>query len=133
MSEEFRFYGVLHAYPNMSRATAKVMIDRAPDGCEVVIKPKTRSGEQNALLHALLQQLHAQCEFAGKQRSVNEWKLIMVSGHAIATNQRAEVVPGIEGEFLNLRESTAAMSVKRLSSLVEYVQAWAAMSGVGEC
>lgn len=132
MSEDFRYYGVLHPWPNMSRATAKVMIDRAPYGCEVLIKPKTRSGEQNALLHALLQQLHAQAEFAGKKRSVNEWKLIMVSGHAIATNQRAEVVPGIEGEFLNLRESTAAMSVKRLSSLVEYVHAWAAMNGVGE-
>ncbi len=132
MSEDFRFYGVLQPLPNMSRATAKVMIDRAPDNSVIEIKPKTRSGEQNALLHALLQQLHAQAEFAGKKRSVNEWKLIMVSGHAIATNQRAEVVPGIEGEFLNLRESTAAMSVKRLSSLVEYVQAWAAMNGVGE-
>lgn len=37
---------------------------------------------------------------------------------------------GLEGEVINLRESTAHMSVRRLASLIEYVQAWAASNDV---
>ena len=50
--------------------------------------------------------------------------MIMVSAHKIATGGQAEMVIGLEGEVINLRESTAQMSVKRLASLIEYVQAW---------
>jgi len=96
----------------------------------VEIKEKTRSLEQNALLHKLLSEMSKRKEFGGKKRTAEQWKLIMVSGHSIATGRAAEVVPGIEGEFLNLRESTASMSVSRLSSLVEYVQAWCAENEV---
>jgi hypothetical protein len=39
-------------------------------------------------------------------------------------------VPGLEGEFVNLRESTALMSIKRGASLIEYTQAFAAEHGV---
>lgn len=54
----------------------------------------------------------------------------MVSAHKIATGGQAEMVIGLEGEVINLRESTAQMSVKRLASLIEYVQAWAVENGV---
>ena len=36
------------------------------------------------------------------------------------------IVPGLEGEFVNLRESTAAMSKSRGSSLIEYTMAFMA-------
>ena len=54
----------------------------------------------------------------------------MVSAHAIATGEPNEMVIGIEGEVVNLRESTAAMSKKRFASLVDYVLAWGAMNGI---
>jgi hypothetical protein len=41
-----------------------------------------------------------------------------------------EIVPGIEGEFVNIRESTAKMGVKRATSLIEYVLAFCASKGV---
>jgi len=47
-----------------------------------------------------------------------------VSGHALATGRQVEVVEGLEGEPVNIRESTALMTVGRLNSLIEYVQAW---------
>lgn len=84
----------------------------------------TRSLEQNSKLHALLSDISKQCEFNGKKRDVDTWKMIFVSAHKIATGGQAEMVIGIEGEVINLRESTAQMSVKRLASLIEYVQAW---------
>ena len=66
----------------------------------------------------------------GKPRSMLQWKVIMVSAHAIATGEPNEMVIGIEGEVVNLRESTAAMSKKRFASLVDYVIAWGAMNGI---
>jgi hypothetical protein len=40
------------------------------------------------------------------------------------------MVPGIEGEFVNLRESTALMSVRRSTSLIEYTQAFMVLKGL---
>ncbi len=96
----------------------------------VKIQPMTRSLEQNSKLHALLSDISKQCEFNGKKRNIDTWKMIFVSAHKIATGGQAEMVIGIEGEVINLRESTAQMSVKRLASLIEYVQAWAAENDV---
>lgn len=91
----------------------------------VKIQPMTRSLEQNSKLHALLSDISKQCEFNGQKRDIDTWKMIMVSAHKIATGGQAEMVIGLEGEVINLRESTAQMSVQRLASLIEYVQSWA--------
>ncbi|WP_421566017.1 recombination protein NinB [Ochrobactrum sp. EDr1-4] len=48
-----------------------------------------------------------------KPRKPEEWKVLLVSGHSVATKQQAEIVPGLEGEFINICESTARMSVER--------------------
>lgn len=96
----------------------------------VKIQPMTRSLEQNSKLHALLSDISKQCKFNGKRRDIETWKMIFVSAHKIATGGKAEMVIGIEGEVINLRESTAQMSVKRLASLIEYVQAWGVENGV---
>ena len=122
-----RHYILAH---DTDRKLAAAFCMLAPAGWHVRITPPTRSLEQNAMLHKLLTEISKQCEFAGKKRTAEQWKLIMVSGHAVATKQQAEILPGLEGEFINLRESTASMSVKRLSSLIEYVSAWCAQNGV---
>ena len=96
----------------------------------VKIQPMTRSLEQNSKLHALLSDISKQCEFNGKKRDIDTWKMIMVSAHKIATGGQAEMVIGLEGEVINLRESTAQMGVQRLASLIEYITAWGAENGV---
>jgi hypothetical protein len=68
--------------------------------------------------------------WAGKPRNAAQWKVLLVSGHAAATKEGSDMVPGIEGEFVNLRESTAAMSKARGSSLIEYTLAFCAMQGI---
>ena len=75
-----------------------------------------------------MQKFHAICsdlasskiQWAGKNRTAAEWKVLLVSGHAVATKEGSEIVPGLESEFVNIRESTALMSKKRGSSLIEY-------------
>ena len=96
----------------------------------VKIQPITRSLEQNSKLHALLSDISKQYEFNGKKRDIDTWKMIMVSAHKIATGGQAEMVIGLEGEVINLRESTAQMSVKRLASLIEYITSWGVQNGV---
>lgn len=96
----------------------------------VQIKPLTRSLEQNAKLHAMLSDIAKQCEFQGGKRDVDTWKTIFVSAHKIATGGKTEMAIGLEGEVINLRESTAQMGVKRMTSLIEYVTAWGVENGV---
>lgn len=94
------------------------------------VRPETRSDQQNRLLHAMFADIARQAEWAGKKRTAEQWKVLFVSGHAVATKQGAEMVPGLEGEYLNLRESTARMSKARMASLLEYVISWAIDHGV---
>lgn len=96
----------------------------------VTISEPTRSLEQNAKLHAMLSDISRQAVFMGKKRSVEFWKGLFVSGWQIATGQNPEIVPGLEGEFINIRESTARMSVKKLASVIEYVDAYCAMHSI---
>lgn len=98
---------------------------------DVVIKPATRSLDQNAKFHALCHDLaQSGLTWAGKPRSLEQWKAILVSGHAVATGQGGEVIPGIEGEFVAIRESTAQMTKARSSSLIEYSLAFCAQNGI---
>lgn len=96
----------------------------------VKIQPITRNLEQNAKFHAMCQDVANQAEFMGRKLTMEQWKVLFISGHAIATNQKADVVPGLEGEFVNIRESSAQMSVSRMASLIEYVTSWGVQNGV---
>ena len=102
----------------------------APEGHIVRITPETRSLDQNAKLHAMLTDISRQAKYLGAKRDVEFWKGLFVSGWQIATGEKPEIVPGLEGEFINIRESTTTIGIRRMASLIEYVQAWAAMSGV---
>lgn len=102
----------------------------APEGYVVRITEPTRSLDQNAKLHAILSDIANQAQYHGKKRSVEFWKGLFVSGWQIATGERPEIVPGLEGEFINIRESTTTLTVGRMASLIEYITAWAAMNDI---
>lgn len=113
------------AHPAARQNAARAVMD-APEGHRVEIKPRTRSSDQNALLHALFSEAAKVCSWHGRKLTAEQWKVLFISGHAIATGRGADMVPGLEGEFVNIRESSARMSVARMTSLIEYVQAWMA-------
>ncbi|WP_289345852.1 recombination protein NinB [Pantoea stewartii] len=89
-----------------------------------------RSLSQNSMFHALCGDVARQALWMQQRRTAVQWKTLFVSGHSVATGLGAEVVPGIEGEFCNIRESTAKMGIKRMNSLIEYSTAWAVGNGV---
>lgn len=98
----------------------------APDGYMAKITEPTRNLEQSAKFHALCAEVARTRKYAGRKLTGEQWKVLFVSGHSIATGRGADMVPGLENEFVNIRESTAAMSKSRMSSLIEYVGAWMA-------
>jgi hypothetical protein len=108
-----------------ARRRAMAAVADAPEGFVIKVQPPTRSLDQNARFHALCGDMNG-VPWYGKARDAKQWKVLFVSGHAVATGEQAEIVPGLEGEFINIRESTAAMSKKRGASLIEYAQAFAA-------
>ena len=123
-----RVFKLVHA---KARRGAVEAVQSAPEGYCVTVAEPTRSLDQNAKFHAICSDLaKSKTAWAGKCRTAAEWKVLLVSGHAVATKEGAEIVPGIEGEFVNIRESTAAMSKARGASLIEYALAFAATQGV---
>lgn len=127
-----RLYNAQQGHQAIQQAWAHAKGWLCAGGARLVleVRPETRSDAQNRLLHALFGDVSKQALWMGASRTPEQWKLLFVSGHAIATKEGADMVPGLEGEFLNLRESTARMSKARMASLLEYVMAWAIDHGV---
>jgi len=109
-----------------SRQAAMRAVAQAAEGMLCEIRPHKRGLAQNALLHALFADIARQARWCERTLTSYQWKVLMISGHAMATGRGADMVPGIEGEFVNIRESSASMSVARMTSLIEYVLAWCA-------
>ena len=115
---------------DQARQRAQQAIKDAPHGYVVTIKEPMRNLEQSAKFHAICADCSKHILFAGHMRTPTQWKMLLISGHAIATKQGSEMCPGIEGEWLNLRESSAAMSKKRMCSLIEYSTAFYEMQPI---
>lgn len=120
---------VLHT--DRIRENAIRAVREAPEGYRVTVSAPNRTSDQNSKLHAILSDLaKSPLTWAGKRRTLDEWKMLMVSAHSVATKHPGEVIPGVEGEFVAIRESTASMGVARASSLIEYVLVFCVTKGV---
>jgi hypothetical protein len=120
-----RIFMLVH---DQARQNAIQAVKDAPEGYSVVIAEPRRTLAENAKFHAICSDIaKSSFQWAGKKRTAAQWKVLLVSAHAVATKESAEMVPGLEGEYVNLRESTALMSVKRAASLIEYAIAFCAM------
>lgn len=122
------FYRLAH---QGARQRAAQRCQSAPEGWEVRFKEPTRNSDQNAKFHAICSDLaKSGALWRGKKRTAKNWKILLVSAHSVATGEETEMEIGLEGEVVNLRESTALMSVRRSSSLIEYALAFCAMHDV---
>lgn len=103
------------------RSNAVAAIMSAEQGSSVSVGPRNRSDDQNAKFHAICTDIaNSGMKWAGKRRTKDEWKVLLVSAHTKATKGEVEFILGLEGEFVNIRESTARMSVSRAASLITY-------------
>ena len=110
-----------------ARGNAVSAVHLAPDGYQIRISEPKRNLEQSARFHAICADLAKNGnKWAGKPRNAEEWKVLLISGHTVATKGEVEIRPGLENEFVNIRESTAHMKKPRMTSLIEYAEAFSA-------
>ncbi len=95
------------------------------------IGEETRSLSQNAKLHALIDEIARQCEWAGRKWDAETWKRLLVASWMRANGQQLLVVPALDGAGVDVVFArTSKLSKAECSELLEYVQAWAAEHGV---
>ena len=109
-----------------ARENAIQAIRHAPDGWVVKVTEPTRNLEQNALLHAELQELVGR-KWCGMTLDVEQWKRLMTSAWLRATGGGAVYVQAVDGQGMDvLYKRTSTMSKAEMSELIEYIKAWKA-------
>lgn len=127
MSEKQTFK-LVHA---TARARAAGAVKQAPDGYVVTVGPPSRSGDQNAMLHAWLSEIAATIEWAGAMRDVETWKRLLVASWLRARGESIEILPALDGFGVDVVfRRTSEMNRNEFSELCEYVIAWATEKGM---
>lgn len=89
------------------------------------VKRETRSNAQNARMWAMLEDVARQVEWHGRKLSKEDWKHIFS-----ASLKRQDAVPGIDGGFVVLGQSTSKMTVGEMGDLMTLMEAFGAEQGV---
>jgi hypothetical protein len=96
-----------------------------PEGYDIKAGPPTRSLEANAALWAMLTNISEQVVWHGRKLSPESWKHIFTS-----SLKKQDVVPGLDGGFVVLGQSTSSMTKHEMSDLLELIQAFCAQHDV---
>ena len=110
-----------------AHAKGYLMASGAPMVLEV--RPETRSDRQNRLLHALLDYISKNMEWAGKKRDTETWKRLMVAAWCRAKNEQVEILPAIDGHGVDIVfRKTSKLTIAECADLIEFIFAWGAMN-----
>jgi NinB protein len=126
------YFGVMH-----DAEQGRAVLERAwmaaelllSDGHKVQlsVKKAQRSGEQNAKLHAELDEIAASVEWFGKKRDTETWKRLMTAAWLRARGESIEVLPALDGAVVDIVfRRTSDLTKEECSELLEYVMAWKA-------
>lgn len=97
----------------------------------LTLKAEKRSAPQNAKLHATIDEIARQCEWAGRKWDAEVWKRLLVAAWMRASGEHVLVVPALDGAGVDVVfERTSRLTRAQCSDLLEYVSAWAAQNGV---
>jgi hypothetical protein len=89
------------------------------------VKLETRSTAQNARMWAMLTEISEQVVWHGRKLTPEEWKHVFS-----AALKRQDVVPGLEGGFVVLGQSTSKMTKAEMGELQTLMEAFGAQQGV---
>lgn len=91
------------------------------------IRQETRSSQQNRLLHAMLGDIAAQVEWAGKKRDTETWKRLLVASWCRARKEPVELLPALDGVGVDIVfRRTSQLSRAECVELIEFISAWGA-------
>ncbi|WP_372833090.1 recombination protein NinB [Pontibacterium sp.] len=91
----------------------------------VTLGREKRTLDQNAKLWAMLTDVSRQVEWYGRKLTNEDWKHVMTAGL-----KQQEAVPGINGGFVVLGQSTSKMRKREFAELIELIYAFGCEHGV---
>lgn len=92
---------------------------------QITIQEETRSLAQNRMLWACLNDVSSQVVWYGRKMEPESWKNVFS-----ASLKKQDTVPGIDGGFVVLGQSTSKMRVGEMRDLIELIHAFGAERGV---
>lgn len=108
-----------------NRARALDMVRSAPDGY-LFVPPRepTRSTAQNARLWAMLGDISKQVIWTvnghPEKLAPEDWKAVITASLA----QESRMAPGVRGGFVMLGTSTSSMTVRQMTEMIDFAQAF---------
>lgn len=108
-----------------SRAKAKEIIDCAPDGCVVNIRPAKRTVDQNSRFWAMLSDV-SRSKPQGRSMTPERWKAAFMQsfGHQVQFEM------DLEGRPFPIGHSSSKLTKQEMSELMEFITAWGTENGV---
>ena len=93
----------------------------------LTIEEENRSSAQNRLLHAILGEIAATHEWAGKKRDSETWKRLLVAAWTRARGESTEILPALDGHGVDVVfRRTSKMTKAEVNELIEFIEAWRA-------
>jgi hypothetical protein len=108
-----------------SRDGAKRLIELAPQGAIINIRPATRTNEQNAKMWAMLSDI-ARAKPEGRELTTDKWKALFMDAIGIP----ADWEPGINGGVVNVGYRSSRLTKEQMSDMIEQIYAYGAEHGV---
>lgn len=109
----------------MNRAWQAVQKGLQAGPVVVSLGRKKRSLDQNAKLWVLLTEVSRQVDWYGEKLKPEDWKHVFTAALA-----KQKAVPGIDGGFVVLGQSTSQMNKHQFSELIELIYAFGANQGM---
>ena len=122
---EIRIEGAQDLVPQLNRVWELVKRGLAGGPVVVTLGREQRSLSQNAKMWPMLTDMSRQVEWYSEKLTPDEWKHVVTAG---LLKQRA--VPGMDGGFVVLGQSTSKMPKAEFSQLIEIIYALGAEQNV---
>ena len=96
------------------------------------VKRSTRSSDQNAMFHSLIDLVAKQMKAAGSAWSSDDWKRLLIDQWAHETGRKiGKVAPSLDGErVVQLGLQSHKFTVDEGSEFIEWLMAWMAEKGI---
>jgi hypothetical protein len=89
------------------------------------VEEETRSGQQNKLLHALIQDISERREHAGQRWEPEVWKRLLTAAWCRARGEHVTIVPALDGHGIDVVfRKTSTLTVAECNELIEWITAW---------
>lgn len=126
MNATIQLFNPQQAHVALANVWAGIKADlMAGKRLQLTVKPETRSIAQNARLWAMLTEISQQVDWYGRKLSPEEWKHVFS-----AALKKQDVVPGLDGGFVVLGQSTSKMTKGEMSDMQTLMEAFGAEQGV---